>query len=537
MKLRGHGIQWLLITVLMSGVLLVPVGGQEAAAATVRRVPQDYPTIQAAIDAAVAGDTVLVSPGTYVEQIDFQVKEITVQSTDGPASTIIDGNQSAGVVRIGANEGQTPVLRGFTIRNGYEGFVGGGVWTAGGPALIEGNRVTGNFSCNGGGIEAEFSSATIRNNIVADNRPNCSGGPGGGGILLLGAGTAKVLNNTITGNLTATTADGGGISLFAAGAPTISGNVISNNATQPGASGGGISLGNTSNALITNNLIVGNSASRGGGINWLVPAGEPGPNVVNNTLADNTAASGSAVFADGFDEATRLTNNILVGSGSQAVLECGDLNDPNPPLITYNDVFNAGSGPRYGGICSDQTGQNGNISADPQFVDPAAGNYHIQVGSPVVDAGLNEGAPATDIDGNPRPLDGNGDGDAVVGIGADEVRTGDTTPPTITCTATPNILRPPNHKLRPVSVAVAASDDSGSVTVTLVSVTSSQPDSGLGPEDVPNDIQGWTTGTDDRSGLLRAERFKQARIYTLTYQAEDPAGNTASCQTTVTVPK
>jgi serine protease len=535
-KLRGHGIRWLVLAIFASGVLLVPVAAQQAAAATVRRVPQDYPTIQGAIDAAVAGDTVLVSPGTYVERIDFQVKEITVESTDGPASTIIDGNQSGGVVRIGANEGQTPVLRGFTIRNGYDGSAdGGGVWTAGGPALIEGNRVTGNFSCFGGGIEAEFSSATIRNNIVADNRPNGSGGPGGGGILLIGAGTAKMLNNTIAGNVTA--ADGGGISLFAAGTPTISGNVIGNNATELGRNGGGISLGNTSNALITNNIIFGNSASRGGGIYWLVPLDEPGPNVVNNTLADNAATSGSALFADGFDAATRLTNNVLVGSGSQAVLECGDSNDLNPPLITYNDVFNAGSGPRYGGLCTDQTGQNGNISADPQFVDPAAGNYHVQLGSPVVDAGLNEGAPATDIDGNPRPLDGNGDGIAVVDMGADEVRTGDTTPPTITCAATPSTLRPPNHKLRPVSVAVSASDDSGSVTVTLVSVTSSQPDSGLGREDVPNDIQGWITGTDDRSGLLRAERFNTDRIYTLTYQADDPAGNTATCQTTVTVPK
>ena len=302
----------------------------------------------------------LVSPGTYVERIDFQEKEITVESTDGPASTIIDGNQAGVVVRIVATAGQTPVLRGFTIRNGSnEPFFGGGVYAYGGPALIEGNRVTGNVGCNGGGIEADTSSATIRQNIVSDNRPGCSGGPGGGGILLLGAGTANVLNNTITGNVTA--ADGGGISLNGAGSPTISGNVISNNTTEPGRDGGGISLGNTSNALITNNIIVGNNASRGGGISWLVPLGDPGPNVVNNTVADNTAASGSAIFADGFDEATRVTNNVLVGSGSQAVLECGDFNDLNPPLITYNDVFNASAGPRYGGICTDQTGQNGNI--------------------------------------------------------------------------------------------------------------------------------------------------------------------------------
>jgi hypothetical protein len=87
-----------------------------------------------------------------------------------------------------------------------------------------------------------------------------------------------------------------------------------------------------------------------------------------------------------------------------------------------------------------------------------------------------------------------------------------------------------------VTVSISASDDSGSVRVTLLSVASNQADSGLDPQDVPNDIQGWATGTDDRSGFLRAERFEQARIYTLAYQAADPAGNTATCQTRVKVP-
>jgi hypothetical protein len=74
------------------------------------------------------------------------------------------------------------------------------------------------------------------------------------------------------------------------------------------------------------------------------------------------------------------------------------------------------------------------------------------------------------------------------------------------------------------------------VTVTLLSATSNQADSGLDRSDKPNDIQGWTTGTDDRSGYLRAERFEKPRVYRLTYQAADPSGNTATCQTTVTVP-
>jgi hypothetical protein len=87
-----------------------------------------------------------------------------------------------------------------------------------------------------------------------------------------------------------------------------------------------------------------------------------------------------------------------------------------------------------------------------------------------------------------------------------------------------------------LSVDISTSDTSGSVTVTLVSVTSNQADSGLGQGDIPTDIPDWTTGTDDRTGQLRAENFEADRIYTLTYQASDPTGNTATCQTTVTVP-
>jgi parallel beta-helix repeat protein len=536
MKVTGPRMRWLLLFLLTSATVLAPMAAPTAAAATVRRVPQDSPTIQAAIDAAVAGDTVQVSPGTYVERIDFLGKEITVQSTGGPATTIIDGDQAGGVVRMVAGDGQTPVLRGFTIRNGNEPFDGGGIFTSGGPALIEGNRVTGNIGCDGAGIAAAFSSATIRGNLVADNRPNCSGGTGGGGINLRGDGTVQVLGNEVRGNVTA--ADGGGISLFAAGTPTISGNTISGNAAEPGRDGGGISLVNSSNALISNNFIVGNSGAEGGGIFWLVPFGDPGPNVVNNTIAGNSASTnGSAVFADGFDGATRLTNNVLVGAGPEAVLACGDFNDLNPPVIAFNNVFNAGAGPEYGGTCTDQTGQDGNISADPRFVDAGAGNFHVQAGSPVVDAGRNQDAPATDVDGDPRPLDGNGDGVAVVDIGADEVAGGDTTPPTITCTAIPATLWPPDHTLRTVRVAISAADDAGPVTVALVSVTSNQADRGLGRGDLPGDIRGWTAGGDDRRGQLRAERFGSTRVYTLTYRAKDAAGNTARCRTTVTVPR
>lgn len=86
--------------------------------ATTLNVPGAFATIQAAINAARAGDTILVYPGTYVEVIDFMGKDITVQSTSGANVTIIDGNQIDSVVRFHSNETRAAVLRGFTLKNG-----------------------------------------------------------------------------------------------------------------------------------------------------------------------------------------------------------------------------------------------------------------------------------------------------------------------------------------------------------------------------------------------------------------------------------
>jgi hypothetical protein len=114
----------------------------------------------------------------------------------------------------------------------------------------------------------------------------------------------------------------------------------------------------------------------------------------------------------------------------------------------------------------------------------------------------------------------------------------DTTPPSVTCSARPASLKSNNHKLASITTTVNVTDGgSGAAGYTLVSVQSNQPDSGLGPGDLPNDIQGWTTGGSDTSGLLRTERYGGDRVYTLTYQGSDAIGNTATCQTTVTVKK
>jgi HYR domain len=114
------------------------------------------------------------------------------------------------------------------------------------------------------------------------------------------------------------------------------------------------------------------------------------------------------------------------------VLHCGSFNDSNAPAIEFNDVVHVSGGARYAGICADRTGTNGNVSVDPGFVGPAAGDYHLASSSALVDLGTNAGVPATDLDGEVRTFDGDGDGLPETDIGADEVLASeDTTPPTL----------------------------------------------------------------------------------------------------------
>ena len=163
---------------------------------------------------------------------------------------------------------------------------------------------------------------------------------------------------------------------------------------------------------------------------------------MNNTIADNHGF-GSGIFADGFDAETRLINNLVIGSEGETAVLCGTGYDPaSTPMFEFNNVFSP-LGAAYGGSCSDQTGISGNISADPLFVDPSNGDYHLQPGSPAIDAGDNTAPrllqeqdlhllrPDTDFDGDYRILDGDGDGVAVVDIGVDEFSPAPT--PALTC--------------------------------------------------------------------------------------------------------
>jgi len=87
------------VTTVLAVLFILTIFTHPAPAVEIR-VPSEEPTIQAGINAAVDGDIVLVAPGTYVENIDFDYKSIEVRSESGPLSTTIDGNFSGSVVTI-----------------------------------------------------------------------------------------------------------------------------------------------------------------------------------------------------------------------------------------------------------------------------------------------------------------------------------------------------------------------------------------------------------------------------------------------------
>ena len=408
-----------IVFALLAG-LLVPAAPE---AATIR-VPADAATIQQAIDAAAAGDTVLVSPGTYVENITFRGKAITVASEQGPAVTILDGNRAGSVVTFSSGETRNALLAGFTVRNGANSFSGGGVLIQNSAPSIVGNWIVGNGACSGAGIYSYFSSPLIKGNTISRNYVYACSGASGLGVYIGGDSAAELIENVITEN--SGIANGGGVTLFAAGRAILRSNVIARNVTfgfSPCTSGGGIWMVNFSQATIVNNLVVGNVAGCGGGLYW---GGSTGVTTfVNNTFADNDAAEGSAIDVSGVDTRHVIGNNVIIGKAGQTAFYCRNAASTPSPALSTSDVFTP-QGLAYGGTCLDQVGLRGNISADPFFARNAfgdvLGDYRLQMTSPAIDAGDNAAPqiPEADLDGNPRVADGNQDGDARVDMGAYE---------------------------------------------------------------------------------------------------------------------
>ena len=340
-----------------------------SAPAKIYQVPSAFiATIQGGINVAKDGDTVLVMPGTYYENINFKGKNILVaskfifdQNDSTIHKTIIDGGNKASVVTFNSGEDSTASIQGFTIRHG---------------CYIE-----------GAGISCRESSPRIAFNIIAYNvaNPFCfpdyvgwDGGEGGG--IFCSESKAIIEYNRIIGNQCTPGSEGGGmgggICFYGQVGPTIRYNLIAFNKVAKGINalplggGGGIWGGDSCNVNIYNNTIVNNySEEGGGGISYVGLL--PGSRIYNNIIAFNT--EGVRTFY--------LQNYTF------------------RPVLAYNDFWNNDSAHfiAFSAEVGDTTwgfNKNGvpcdsfhNIFRDPLFVDTSNFDFHLLAYSPCIDAG------------------------------------------------------------------------------------------------------------------------------------------------------
>lgn len=207
----------------------------------------DYSTITAALSDASAGDTVSVSPGIYLERFDVP-SWISIVSTSGPDSTVIDGQSVWRVVRFPGTTGTAFV--GFTVRGGGGNYQGGGIYARDADGMIRGNVIEDNSAAYGAGAFFERSEFVLEGNVFRRNDSSQYGG----GIYLVSCPAGMVVERNMIYDNSANT--GGGICMNGNDRSTVRANTVFGN---EGSLGGGIAIRLDAMASLSNNIIVGNT--------------------------------------------------------------------------------------------------------------------------------------------------------------------------------------------------------------------------------------------------------------------------------------
>jgi len=295
------------------------------------KIPNDHPTIQAGIVSSSSGDTILVSPGTYYENINFNGKNIVLGSlflTTGDTSyisqTVIDGSQQGCVVVFESGEDLTATLTGFTITNGYsylDSLRGGGITciNSSSPKLtnlvVENNEIVGDDEVYGGGgiYCLRQSSPKIADVVIRENKANQSYGAG---IYCKDSSNISLVNVIISEN--EFTFSGGGIAIVNSRLTISKSQIINNSAKY----GGGIFLENSTIKIDSSkiNQNIARNNGRGGGI-WAL--------VSNIRIKKSDISYNSAIYDN-----SSLTSFMSKGGGL-SLRDCSVIIE-NSNILTIN---------------------------------------------------------------------------------------------------------------------------------------------------------------------------------------------------------
>ncbi len=340
------------IRIVVICVALAVAGGLPLSAQTVIHVPGEFSTIQAGLNAASAGDTVLVGPGTYTgpnnRKLNFYGKALTLKSEQGPDVTIIDAENLDRCFVLNSNEGADTVIEGFTIRNGEAGtnyWDGGGFYINGASPTIRNCVITGCDAARyGGGIFVSSGLPFIDSCTFSLNLSGFKGGGVYGSVVIWNSDfIANEANDTYS-----STADGGAAYIY--GNSEIRGcRFVANNACRGGALY--IAAGSVRNALFHSNTAYTPCSSLNYG--GAVFADQAGGWIDFSTFVGNGAIHGGYSVYSNYG--TTNIKHSIVWDSSTAGLMSSALGDFS---ATYSDITHS-SGVYPGTM---------NLSADPLFV-------------------------------------------------------------------------------------------------------------------------------------------------------------------------